>query len=161
MKPILRRLKILSGTYNFCHRLGVKNFVLIIRESVSGRSWTSKVFNIVISLDTYQFFWQNLIFVKINGVFFKKRDKNIIWEVVTYLKSKKEMIFSRQFRTVAAVYHSLKIFRQKTTKTECPLAIRRFFFQNKRARFIIGSGHWTLHYYSNKPVDQTCLLHTR
>ena len=28
---------------------------LIIRESVSGRSWTSKVFNTVISLDTYQF----------------------------------------------------------------------------------------------------------
>ena len=28
---------------------------LIIRESVSGRSWTSKVFNAVITLDTYQF----------------------------------------------------------------------------------------------------------
>lgn len=36
------------------------------------------------------YFWQNLIFVKINGVFLRKRDKNIIWEVVTYLKSKKE-----------------------------------------------------------------------
>ena len=103
----------------------------------------------------FSYFWQNFIFVKINGVFLRKRDKNIIWEVVTYLKSKKEMIFSRQFRTVAAVYHSLKIFRQNTTKTECPLAIWRFFFQNKRARFIIGSGHWTLH-YSNKPVDPVC-----
>ena len=29
---------------------------LIMRVSVSGRSWTSKVFNTVISLDTYQFF---------------------------------------------------------------------------------------------------------
>ena len=28
---------------------------LITQESVSGRSWTSKVFNTVISLDTYQF----------------------------------------------------------------------------------------------------------
>ena len=28
---------------------------LIIRQSESGRSWTSKVFNTVISLDTYQF----------------------------------------------------------------------------------------------------------
>ena len=29
---------------------------LIMQESVSGRSWTSKVFNTVITLDTYQFF---------------------------------------------------------------------------------------------------------
>ena len=29
--------------------------LLIMRESVSGRSWTSKVFNTVITLDTYQF----------------------------------------------------------------------------------------------------------
>ena len=29
--------------------------LLITRESVSGHSWTSKVFNTVISLDTYQF----------------------------------------------------------------------------------------------------------
>ena len=28
---------------------------LIMQESVSGRSWTSKVFNTVITLDTYQF----------------------------------------------------------------------------------------------------------
>ena len=29
---------------------------LIVQEAESGRSWTSKVFNIVITLDTYQFF---------------------------------------------------------------------------------------------------------
>jgi hypothetical protein len=29
---------------------------LILREPESGRSWTSKVFNTVITLDTYQFF---------------------------------------------------------------------------------------------------------
>jgi hypothetical protein len=28
---------------------------IIMQESVSGRSWTSKVFNAVINLDTYQF----------------------------------------------------------------------------------------------------------
>ena len=28
---------------------------LIMQELVSGRSWTSKVFNTVITLDTYQF----------------------------------------------------------------------------------------------------------
>ena len=30
--------------------------LLIMREPLSGRSWTSKVFNTVINLDTYQFF---------------------------------------------------------------------------------------------------------
>ena len=29
--------------------------LLIMQEPLSGRSWTSKVFNIVITLDTYQF----------------------------------------------------------------------------------------------------------
>ena len=29
--------------------------LLIMRELLSGRSWTSKVFNTVITLDTYQF----------------------------------------------------------------------------------------------------------
>jgi hypothetical protein len=40
----------------------------------------------------------------------------------------------------------------KNRVSSCNLTI---FFQNKRARFIIGSGHWTLH-YSNKPVDPAC-----
>ena len=36
--------------------------LLILREPESGRSWTSKVFNTVITLDTYQFsFKQNSI----------------------------------------------------------------------------------------------------
>ena len=33
---------------------------LIMREPESRRSWTSKVFNTVITLDTYQFFYQIL-----------------------------------------------------------------------------------------------------
>ena len=36
---------------------------LIMREPESGRSWTSKVFNTVITLDTYQFF--DVVFWKI------------------------------------------------------------------------------------------------
>ena len=31
--------------------------LLIMQEPLSGRSWTSKVFNIVITLDTYQFLY--------------------------------------------------------------------------------------------------------
>jgi hypothetical protein len=34
---------------------------LIMREPESGRSWTSKVFNTVITLDTYQFITQPCI----------------------------------------------------------------------------------------------------
>ena len=40
--------------FPFCQN-GTIKIPLIIQESVSGRSWTSKVFNTVISLDTYQF----------------------------------------------------------------------------------------------------------
>ena len=36
--------------------------LLIMQEPLSGRSWTSKVFNIVITLDTYQFLFGTLTF---------------------------------------------------------------------------------------------------
>ena len=35
--------------------------LLIMRESLSGRSWTSNVFNTVITLDTYQFCYQFIV----------------------------------------------------------------------------------------------------
>ena len=56
-------------------------------------------------------------------VFKKKRQDYNMRSCDVPQKQKGAMILSRQLRTVAAVYHSLKIFRQNTTKTECPLAI--------------------------------------
>ena len=50
---------------------------LIIQESVSGRSWTSKVFNTVINLDNYQFFTK--LFNNIHVVY------DIVWWFLNYL----------------------------------------------------------------------------
>ena len=55
---------------------------LIIRESVSGRSWTSKVFNTVISLDTYQFFFVHFIW-----------KKNLVRKWQTNLNMKRQLFF--------------------------------------------------------------------
>ena len=66
--------------------------VLIMRESVSGRSWTSKVFNTVITLDTYQFFihmtncqyWQNwmksnIYEIKFGWIHILAQQSTMIW----------------------------------------------------------------------------------
>ena len=42
---------------------------LIVQEAESGRSWTSKVFNIVIILDTYQFFKNQKCTRKASGIY--------------------------------------------------------------------------------------------
>ena len=54
---------------------------LIIWEPESGRSWTSKVFNTVITLDTYQFLGS-----KIGWIFPKKNSVKNIWLGVQFVK---------------------------------------------------------------------------
>ena len=55
--------------------------LLIMQEPLSGRSWTSKVFNIVINLDTYQFMYCRpcvlLFWFKVNKYIDKKNIKGL------------------------------------------------------------------------------------
>ena len=87
-------------------------------------------------------------------VFKKKRQEYNMRSCDVPQKQKRDDIFTSVPNSGSCLSFT-KDISSKHNKNSVLLQFGDFFFQNKRARFIIGSGHWTLH-YSNKPVDPAC-----
>ena len=99
--------------------------LLIMREPQSGRSWTSKVFNTVITLDTYQFifFWNYLVKKS-----FGFRKKNFSSHCIPMLKS--DLGFSLWYPNLVLVVQSSSWFLPLYSLSSCSSfsSIPQFFF---------------------------------